>query len=151
MDIFNTILKWPVIIQGALGSGLFWLLLLAGQVFVDKLSAKLNKDKQTGRDVALLARAESNRKMAAEAFFSCLYGSLHYFIKAMIVIVLALLISPINHVISIVGYLISVYFLFRALSWVPHFDTFGTMEEAKEKLKKLDEEYTANKKINKDT
>ncbi|GAW97997.1 hypothetical protein MTCD1_03655 [Colwellia marinimaniae] len=30
-DIVNAVLEWPLIIQGALGSGLFWLLLLLGQ------------------------------------------------------------------------------------------------------------------------
>jgi hypothetical protein len=37
-ELIDTILKWPIIVQGALGSGLFWLVLFMGQKSVNKIS-----------------------------------------------------------------------------------------------------------------
>jgi hypothetical protein len=36
-QIFEEILKWPIIVQGALGSALFWLLLTLGEKLFNKL------------------------------------------------------------------------------------------------------------------
>ncbi|WP_024594258.1 MULTISPECIES: hypothetical protein [unclassified Pseudoalteromonas] len=37
-ELMDAVMKWPIIVQGALGSGLFWIILLLGQKIVDKAS-----------------------------------------------------------------------------------------------------------------
>ena len=141
MDIFEEILKWPIIVQGALGSALFWLVLLLGQKSTNFLASKVSSDKQVATFFCHLAKSAPNQDQKVRGFFYCLYGAFHYFLKAFIVIVLALLISPYNHVASIAGYLISLYFLFRSLSYVQHFSSLGSNEDSIRYLKSAHEKH----------
>jgi len=139
MDIFDQIMKWPVIVQGALGSGLFWLILLIGQKAMVHISSKVGTDRNVATYFSLMACAAPTEELRARGYLTSLYGGFHYFLKGLIVIVIviALLISPINYIVAIVGYLISLYFLFRSLSYVQHFASFGSKEDALKKLLKL--------------
>lgn len=144
MEFVDKILEWPIIVQGALGSALFWIVLVLGQKIFAKASSKFSQDRKSANEVALLARASADLDESNHAFLCCLYGASHYLIKAILVVTLSLLISPFNNVIPIAGYLIAVYYLFRGLSWAPHFDSFGTLSEARVELKKLEDKYASH-------
>ena len=154
MEILNTILEWPIIVQGALGSALFWLILVAGQKLTALISSKIGEDKDVATTFCLLAKAGPTENSRLQGYLNTLYGGFHYFIKALIVVVISLLTSPINHIVAMVGYFISVYFLFRSLFYVQHFTALGTTKECEEKLKKIGFMYpkkeTANNQVNKD-
>tara|TARA_R110001583_G_scaffold193639_1_gene362501 strand:- start:430 stop:894 length:465 start_codon:yes stop_codon:yes gene_type:complete len=154
MEFFEQIMKWPVIVQGALGSALFWLLLLIGQKATLYIFNIAGKDRSIATYFSLMAFAAPTEELRARGHLTCLYAGFHYFLKGLIVIIIAFLISQINPVISIVGYMISLYFLFRALSYVQHFSSFGSKEDALNQLIKTGNqlcEEPANKQINKDT
>ena len=84
MDMIKTITDWPAIVQGVLGSALFWIILELGQQSFRHISTKLGKDKTTAKSFALTAH-EAVGELQVTARFFCLYGSAHYFVKAMIV------------------------------------------------------------------
>ena len=125
MEIIDKILDLPVIVQGALGSGLFWLMFDIGQRLTTSISKRLSSDQKTAMWFSLAANVTKSHEMQIECRQIAIYGGLHYLIKALILIVVSLLLSPLNHIIAIVGYVSSVYFLFRALSYIPHTNRFG--------------------------
>ncbi|MEI5638745.1 MULTISPECIES: hypothetical protein [unclassified Pseudoalteromonas] len=137
MEIINEILKWPVIVQGALGSALFWILIEGGQRVVLSTSRRLSGDKKTAMWFSLAASVYDNYELEVKCRQIAIYGGLHYFIKAMILIVISLLVSPLLHVVSMVGYLVAIYYLFRALSYIPHTSRFGTNDQKKELFDRL--------------
>jgi hypothetical protein len=134
MNIIQTITDWPVIIQGALGSALFWAILEFGQRGTKGIAARLSDDKKTANWFALAAH-EAAPQVAVEARFFCFYGALHYIVKALIVAVLSWAVSPLLDIVASAGYLISAYFLFRALAFVPHTKSLGTSDERKKRFK----------------
>ena len=136
MDMIKTITDWPAIVQGVLGSALFWIILELGQQSFRHISTKLGKDKTTAKSFALTAH-EAAGELQVTARFFCLYGSAHYFVKAMIVVIISLAVENLVQIFSIVGYLIAIYFLFRALSFVPHTNSLGTLDERKKRLEEI--------------
>ncbi|WP_141833759.1 hypothetical protein [Delftia sp. HK171] len=139
MEIITKITDWPVIIQGALGSALFWIIIELGQRVAKSTTARFSKDKQAGNAWALMAH-EAKGPHALQAKFICMYAALHYLLKAGVVATLSFVIGNSIEIFSSVGFLISTYFLFRALSYVPHTTSWGTLEDrAKAYQRMLDE------------
>jgi hypothetical protein len=148
MDIIKTITDWPVIVQGALGSALFWAVLEGGQRLAKKAAARVTHDQKGANNIALGAH-EGTGSFQEWCRFICMYAALHYLLKAAIVATLSMAIGTVIDVFSSVGYLIATYFLFRALAYVPHTMSWGTLEErealfadfikqAPEKLKEIE-------------
>lgn len=133
MDIVKTVTDWPVIVQGALGSALFWAILELGQRGLRQLANKLSSDKETANWFALAA-LEASPPLRENARYMCLYAAMHYLLKASIVATLSLAVSSFINVFATVGYLIAVYLLFRALAYVPHTSTFGPIKERPKKF-----------------
>jgi hypothetical protein len=148
MEIIKTVTDWPVIVQGALGSALFWAVLEIGQRAVKRASARLGKDLETANWFAMAAH-DGTGSLRANAQFFCVYGALHYILKGFVVTALSLVVSPWIDVFATVGYLISAYFFFRALAFVPHTASLGPIHEREkrfaESLEKLDKEVEARK------
>ncbi|MBK1685726.1 hypothetical protein [Rhodoferax fermentans] len=134
MDIVKTITDWPVIVQGALGSALFWAILEIGQRGVRKFAARLGSDKKTANWFALAAH-ETSGEVGAQARFFCLYGAMHYVLKGLVVTVLSWAVSPLLDIFAAVGYLIATYFFFRALAFVPHTASLGPIAERRQRFK----------------
>ena len=79
MEIINAITEWPVIIQGALGSALFWLIIETGQRTTRKFSAKLGEDHRTANWFSLAAHEAppgNTRETARFFVFTVLYITL---------------------------------------------------------------------------
>lgn len=140
MLILEEIIKWPVIVQGALGSFLFWVLFKAGELLVKYSTKRFSKDKKVANYFSLVWYTEIIKEKGSYAFQVCLYGALHYLMKATLFICFAFIASTFNEVFFIIGLLIASYFLFRAISYIPHTDNHGSQENAKNKLAQLDKE-----------
>jgi hypothetical protein len=130
MDIINTVTDWPVIIQGALGSAMFWAVLEVGQRLLKRAATRLSSDKKAANWWALSAH-EARGELAQKARFMCIYAAIHYLLKAGVVTAISLAIGSAIEVFSSVGYLIAAYFLFRALAFVPHTTSWGSSEGRK--------------------
>jgi len=131
MTISVLIADWPVIIQGAMGSALFMLLLFLGQWLTRFVANKVKIDKETSEFFALLAWSHGDpyQKRSTYGFFACLYAAVHYFLKAMIILVTTWLLTPLGVVFVAVGHIICAYYLFRALSCVPHLSGLGDVDD----------------------
>jgi len=136
MNIIKIITDWPVIVQGALGSGLFWAILEIGQRLVKRAATRVSADRKTGSNWALMAH-EAEGELAQSARFMCLYAAVHYFLKAGVVAALSLALGSAIEVFSSVGYLIAAYFLFRALAYVPHTTSWGPLEDRKKAFQRF--------------
>lgn len=126
MEIINQIISWPVLVQGALGSGLFWLFMKAGQ-YVSNISKNFigsHKKDMLARD-KLIEKAIKSSSLQEWINFSSLavYISLHYIIKAIIFISLGVMLKDYIPVFSIIGYIGGIGYLFLALRYSPHLDS----------------------------
>jgi hypothetical protein len=139
MDILKTVTDWPVIVQGALGSALFWAVLEIGQRLAKKAAARVTNDRWAANSFALTA-LEGKGEFGDFCRFMCLYAALHYVVKAAIVAVLSLAIGSVADVFASAGYLIAVYFLFRALAFVPHTTSWGPLDVRKKMFQQLMDE-----------
>jgi hypothetical protein len=138
MEIFTYIETLPNIVQGIIASALFAFILFVGQKSTLLIVRKINNDKNTANNIALIAVAAEYHEIKVESFLTCIYGALHYFLKAVIVALISLIFSNINFIASFVGYFLSIYFLFRSLAYIPHYESLGkTTEDRKQALDKL--------------
>ena len=136
MEIISEILKWPIIIQGALGSFLFWLFFTVGQKTFSYLNKKLRDEKQLGGYFGREARDsyhEGDYNRSTYNFLTCIYAAIHYFLKFVLSVFIGFLMAGIIPVFGYVGYFFALYFLFRALSYVTHFRKFEKEDEKKVK------------------
>lgn len=135
MNLISAITDWPVILQGVVGSAFFWLILEVGQRLVRKIGSKVGEDKETANLYALAAYEASSPALVAEARFVCLYGAMHYALKALLVAAMSAFFAPFLDIFAAAGYLFSVYFLFRALSYVPRVRSMGNKAQRVERFK----------------
>ena len=132
--------SWPIIVQGALGSALFWLILALGQRAVSFVSdrytgfsriAKVSKltDLQAKYLIAL-----TKEHALTGAYVSVLiYRSLRHFFRAFLWLTVGLLLQSLAPIIGVIAYVGSLYYFFGAVDVVRPVDTAG----AKEKLEKV--------------
>ena len=127
MEIINKILEWPVIVQGMVGSFLFWAIFTIGQKIIEISTKKIKEDKKLGHSWGKSARNDfytGNYLSSNYSFFICIYGAIHYFLKFVIVIFISLILKDFVPVFSYVGYTIAFYYIFRSISYVTHFSAF---------------------------
>ncbi|ENN2393690.1 hypothetical protein R7R52_11565 [Vibrio sp. 665] len=141
MNVLEQIMQWPAIVQGALGSAVFWVVLTLGQKAYLFMAKNFGEKHDIATMFCLMAKTSDSSETKIRAYSTCLYGAFHYFVKGVIVLVMAFLVSPLGTVFSTSGYILSLYFFFRALSYVQHFDALGTIPEAKDKLAKMSKKY----------
>lgn len=142
MEIINKILEWPVIIQGALGSLLFWLFFTLSQKTIQISTKKIKDDKDLGSYWGRSARDEFYKhqfEFSTYSFFICIYGAIHYFLKFIISIFVSFIIIDFIPVFGYVGYIIGLYFIFRSISYVTHFKVFENEDRKSGKKHPLDE------------
>lgn len=130
-------MEWPVIVQGALGSALFYVVLEVGQRAVGKITAKVGKEKNVAMWFSLAAYVSKDKQSQVGLRIISMYGALHYVVKALLMMAMAYVASLVLDVFAVVGYVAGIYFLFRSLSYVPHFSRFGNKEKAKEMFLKI--------------
>ena len=141
VSIFN---DWPIIVQGAMGSGLFWLVLLIGQSLVTALSKKYSLHSVKSRKSWLIsARAKyiaaTTKNNQDRNFYVTLinYRASRHFYKAFMWLVLGLITNTLVYPFGIIGYVGSLYYLFKAYDVV---SPVHVHEDAEEELKKINKE-----------
>jgi len=120
--LLDEILKLNVIVQGALGSALFWLIAYLGEKLVRRLGLAFGKF-STNHQLEKL-RSERLRYMALEAntdhtsanlaITALIYTSLYNITRGLIMLVLGLIFGSVLPVLATVGYLMAIYYFFLA-------------------------------------
>jgi hypothetical protein len=129
MNIVKTILQWPVIVQGALGSALFWLILVLGQTAIGLISRRATKFSTDWRKKSLtreyIARRlfwDDDRDVNILGFNLCIYHGLQFGFRGLVFVTLGFISGQVIPVFGIVGYLGALYFFLRAAWWVASFE-----------------------------
>ena len=150
-DLIEAIKAWPVIIQGALGSALFWLVLAGGQklfLFVSKQFSHVSK--QARRSWLISARmkyqgAVADTEIGQIAGATMLvYRASRHTLRALMWLTLGLMFESFLSPIGIIGYGGCLYYLFRAYGVVSPIDSDEDLTAA---LEKVNAEYAELEKI----
>lgn len=150
--LIDQILAWPVIFQGALGSGLFTLILYLGQKGTIFLSGRLSRYSHRRRVDKL--RFESIKyeitlpeQPDRSAFFGVLlYHAFSRTIRGLIWLTLGFGFESLIPVFGIIGYLGALFYLFDALQIFKPIDTDVNIEQ---RLKEIEAEIAELEKRNK--
>jgi hypothetical protein len=161
MDYINIITEWPVIIQGALGSGLFWIILLVGNKGIEYSSLLYSKHSINSRYTWLTNRAgiielRLTNPLDEQSYLTSilLYRASRFLFKALMWLVLGLALQLFLSQLAIIGYLGCLYYLISGYNVVGGTD--GEDKELSEELDKINIELesielgTSNKPIKQD-
>lgn len=141
-EIANIISEWPVIIQGALGSALFWISLKALNwllrliaVIWSKFSNNAKKEKKR----AELIFHKQIRSQNPIGYLHCIYRALGYLFQALAWIISGMMFAGYVEVFRIVGMFGGLIFVFKAMRWVvPPYEIHDTEEGRWRKIKELE-------------
>lgn len=139
-ELIEAIKAWPVIVQGALGSALFWLVLLIGQKATVAATEAYSRHSKASR-ISWLTTAGIKYQGAIENntdyAIGLIYRSARDLYKGIMWLALGLSIQSLFDVSGIIGYAGCVYYLLKAYSVVAPLDT---TENLKEKLQEINNE-----------
>ncbi|MDV5033002.1 hypothetical protein [Vibrio diabolicus] len=152
-SLINTIKDWPVIVQGALGSGLFWLILLVGNKLQSALSEKYSSHSTKSRINWLRNEqckhgAVLSEKLSEKNFWTTalIYRASRHVIRALMWLSMGLVFQSFFMPIGIVGFIGALHYLFKAYDVVSpvHKDNFtvDSLKEIHEELDKLNKKET---------
>lgn len=119
-ELIEAVKAWPVIIQGALGSALFWLILVIGQLVTDTLAKRYSHHSREARGSWLTneygkLRAATSRTDEEFATYATilLYRASRRLFSALMWLAMGLIFQSIFMPAGIVGFLGCVYYLFQ--------------------------------------
>jgi len=145
-ELFNVIKNWPVIVQGAFGSGLFWLVLNIGQKLVTFISAKYSYISKVSR-ISWLRSASlkyhSTEEDETDCIVALIYRSIRFFYKSILWLTMGLIVNSYIEPFGVIGYIGSIYFLFKA------YEVVSPVKEGEDVNKKLEEIETELSKLEK--
>ena len=124
MELVRTVLDLPVIVQGALGSGLFWAVHLIGQRVLKRIShlrAESDKKRQDASLMALGSLFEEELAKRQLLFQAIVHGTLSNIVSGLVFLVMGLIIDSLIPVFGFIGYFGALLYFFRALSFVPDY------------------------------
>ena len=145
--VIAAIQDWPVLMQAAIGSGLFWLLLVVGQWLTTSLSTQFSNLSKQRRKSVLLTEIIKLRalKTSLDEVLGGSYASILWYrasrrvVMGLIWLTLGLIFGSIVDVLGIVGFIGCLYYLFSALNVVGTVSFEGDIDEKiKEMEKKLE-------------
>lgn len=126
MTIIDQILSWPIIIQGALGSGLFWLFIFFSQKIMRLLSDRFkgvignHQNEIKARDKLLMQALRSEQPDDRISIWTLgIWMALNYIIKAAIFYLLGVSLSKSIPAFSIAGSIGSLVYMLLALRACP--------------------------------
>lgn len=145
-ELIDEVMRWPIIFQGALGSGLFWIVLLIGQKAVDKVSSTYSHKSIAARKSWLVseqfrhALGCSNLSHDEKAhFFSVLiYRSARHLYRSLMWFVLGFIANSFLNPLGVVGFVGSLFYLFKAYEIVS--PNMNGPEESEKRLFEITEE-----------
>lgn len=119
-EIISAIKDWPVIVQGAIGSGLFWIILLLCQKTADYLSRKYSQHSNYSRESWLINRHTMIQLVLSESLEEkgsyasiLLYRSSRYLFKAIMWLALGLVLQIFYTLAALIGFIGCLYYLFK--------------------------------------
>ncbi|MDN2663630.1 hypothetical protein OW492_09585 [Psychromonas sp. 14N.309.X.WAT.B.A12] len=127
MELVNQILSWPTIVQGVIGSAIFWFILFFGQKLTKHTESIWGKHKHeiATRDQLITQAINSKNLVTLSSTLSLgTYMGVHYIVKAFIFITLGLSLQSLLPIFSVIGYLGGVIYLFLALRSCPHLSVY---------------------------
>ncbi|NKW89661.1 hypothetical protein HGG65_08550, partial [Alteromonadaceae bacterium A_SAG4] len=140
--IFKLITDSHVIIQGALGSALFWLILVIGQYLFSFIGTKITFANAAYKKETLyreyMQRKLTKGDMRHEIISMSMYQALSYLLRGFVFLGLGFIMSefiPLSNSIGGLGFL---FYLFRALGWLKPFYV-GARETDLELWKRIEE------------
>ena len=147
-QLIKAVSDWPVLVQGAIGSAIFWLVLLIGQKSASLIALKYSSGSKSRRKSFLLEqrlkyfyKTTTDIPARSAVFTALTYRAFRSFLKAEIWLILGLLGGMLVPSLSVIGYLGAIYYLFEALNTVTPVpdtdDPAGKIAEITTKLKKL--------------
>ena len=143
-NIVDEILRWPVIVQGALGSALFWLILTGSTSLARKISTSFRGVSRVRRLDVLrteLVRysgyASDDHATSAFVVASLLYSATNEIVKAIAVICLGFIFETIAPIFRTIGFVMALYYLVWAANAVR---TPKTIADPETKIKELNDE-----------
>jgi len=142
-ELINIIKEWPVIIQGALGSALFWLILLLGQKLNQFISKKYSFHSKRTRISYLRSKQFkyytdiASVQEQTRGFSILTYRALRHIIKSFMWLAMGLITNSLFYPLGVIGYVGALYFLFQAYEVVSPIEE---NENSELELKKVTEE-----------
>ena len=135
--LISAIQDWPVLVQGAIGAGIFWLILLLGQKatsYLSNIARKHSKKKQESylrnqliRHQAF--RAQNSLEKGSHFAVILLYRASRNVVIGLIWLSLGLTFDSILGVLGVVGFVGCLYYLFAALEIIKPFYSDGNIDE----------------------
>ena len=119
MNVVQILTNWHPIIQGALGSGFFWVVMELGENLSRKVTALLEGERKSRRTAKAQEENQTESRSYAQSDFVSVFSGLNYMAKGLIALTISLGMKGVIPVFALIGFLVSVYFFFRALSYVP--------------------------------
>lgn len=145
--LLAAVADWPIIVQGALGSALFAVVLFFGQKAAASITARYSVSSKNRRRGYLLEQGlkyayklTKDNPTRAAILTALIYRAIRHCIRAAIWLTLGLLGSTLLPVLGVVGYIGCLYYLFAALNSVA---AVPDVEDVAEKMKQLKEEARA--------
>ena len=147
-DFWEVLQAWPVIIQGALGSALFALIVVVGQKMTGAVSPSISRisvQRQKSRLITQMTRlrAVTTKDDTLRGYYASILWlrSSRYLLKGLIWLALGLAFGSFISSLGVVGYIGCIFYLFSALDGVKAIKKTGNEEqqltELGEKLKEL--------------
>jgi hypothetical protein len=143
-ELIDAVKAWPIIIQGALGSALFWLILLCGQYVTSKISSAYSHHSKRARLSQLISARNKylgDITTSDTELMACvvviLYRSSRHLFRSLMWLVMGLVFQSFFMPAGIIGFCGSLYYLFKAYEIVSPVE-YG--EDSEATLKKIDEE-----------
>lgn len=139
-DLIEIIKNWPIIVQGALGSALFWAFLVAAQKLVIYGSEKYSYHTKQSRISWLVSATHKYMPVGEDgkeetlSIATLIYRSIRHFYKSMMWLALGLIINIFIHPFGVIGFIGSLYFLFKASEIVSPIEDGVDVERKLEEL-----------------
>jgi hypothetical protein len=123
--LWETITEWPVIVQGALGSALFWVVLELLRRFIAEVQRGVKSQTRRVKVDALLReyiykKYTSHDGLAyyPQGYFLTFSRVLMFFLVGMVFFAIALLAGGMTPLFGSIGLVGAIYFFSKALSWL---------------------------------
>lgn len=153
-ELWEAIKVWPAIVQGALGSALFALIVFGGQKsagFLAPWVANVSLERKRSRLITEMTRlrAVTAREDASRGYYAAILWlrSSRYLLKGLIWLALGLCFGTFVNALGVVGYIGCIFYLFTALDGVKGIKRTGDEDQRLAglaiELKKLNERLDA--------
>jgi hypothetical protein len=142
-NLIKEILEWPIILQGALGSFLFWMLLSGGQKLTSFLVEKFSKYSKTKKlrilqEELLKLKIATGDSINRPSYLAALiYRALRHVVLGLIWLTLGFASEAVIPTFEIVGFLGALFYFFNALSV---FRTVSASDDSEKRIKELEAE-----------